>query len=446
MTTWDPSSKDTAVALSNGNLTATLGSGSNKGAMGTTSKGAGRWVYSAVINKQLTSGSQAIGLGWGIPGIANTGNYVGDTGSLGFYANGDGTLGNPNGPDWADTNRIYVALVVAGNGDLTAYCKIAGRSWNENGSANPDTNTGGYSVSPGTLFSFAPMVSFGSATEAVTIEPAAPGHGLTTFTTWDAASQTLAPSLLTNSQTFHAPTVSPGAVALSPGLFTNASTFYGPTISQPGGGAQTLTPVLLVNSPVLYAASVIPGALSLSPGLLSNGGAIFGPAVAAGPVSLAPALLTNTSLLHAPAATPGTVTLQPAQLANANTIYVATVAPGAASLTAGLLTNVSALYPPGVTLLSGDRTVLPPRLETTSQIFPPVVPGGARTLQPGLLVNPSVIFRPAASQEATPGTYPLSIGGRPRAVRSPLTGAGAVAAGAFRSAARTIVTHLRGRP
>ncbi len=42
---------------------------------------------------------------------------------------------------------------------------------------------------------------------------------------------TLTPSLFTNSQTFYAPTVAPGAVALTPSLFSNSQTFYSPTVA-----------------------------------------------------------------------------------------------------------------------------------------------------------------------------------------------------------------------
>lgn len=49
-------------------------------------------------------------------------------------------------------------------------------------------------------------------------------------------SQTLTPSLFTNTQTFYGPTVTAGAVTLLPSLFTNANTFFGATVS---GGAST---------------------------------------------------------------------------------------------------------------------------------------------------------------------------------------------------------------
>lgn len=47
--------------------------------------------------------------------------------------------------------------------------------------------------------------------------------------------QTLAPSLVTNNQTFYSPTVTNGTpLVLAPSLLTNTQTFYAPTVAQPG--------------------------------------------------------------------------------------------------------------------------------------------------------------------------------------------------------------------
>lgn len=67
--------------------------------------------------------------------------------------------------------------------------------------------------------------------------------------------QTLTPSLFTNTSTFHAATVTPGAVTLTPALVENSNTFYTHTIGQ-DGGAQTLTASLFTNSNTFHAATV----------------------------------------------------------------------------------------------------------------------------------------------------------------------------------------------
>lgn len=55
--------------------------------------------------------------------------------------------------------------------------------------------------------------------------------------TTGAGSQTLVPSLFTNTNTFFTPTITTGPVTLLPGLFTNANIFYTPTIT---GGTQPI--------------------------------------------------------------------------------------------------------------------------------------------------------------------------------------------------------------
>lgn len=76
-------------------------------------------------------------------------------------------------------------------------------------------------------------------------------------------SQTLTPSLFTNSQTFYAPTVTVGAVTLTPLLFTNNQTFYDPTVTV---GSVTLSPSLVVNSNVFFGPTVSGGEVSTGGG------------------------------------------------------------------------------------------------------------------------------------------------------------------------------------
>lgn len=54
------------------------------------------------------------------------------------------------------------------------------------------------------------------------------------------STQTLTPSLLTNAQTFYAPTVTPGAVTVSPGLLSNTQTFYAPTVYDPAASGSSI--------------------------------------------------------------------------------------------------------------------------------------------------------------------------------------------------------------
>ena len=64
--------------------------------------------------------------------------------------------------------------------------------------------------------------------------------------------QTLAPGLYTNSNTFYAATVTPGAVTLAPARYDNTNQFYSPTVSY----SNTLVPGLLTNTNEFYSPTV----------------------------------------------------------------------------------------------------------------------------------------------------------------------------------------------
>lgn len=85
---------------------------------------------------------------------------------------------------------------------------------------------------------------------------------------------TLTPSLFTNSSTFYAPTVAPGAVGLTPSLFTNGNTFYSATVSL-AGGDQSLTPGLFSNSNAFYGPTVVRTPGFLTPVMKNNTGAVW---------------------------------------------------------------------------------------------------------------------------------------------------------------------------
>ena len=78
--------------------------------------------------------------------------------------------------------------------------------------------------------------------------PGGPGIG-EAFT----STQTLTPSLVTNTQTFYGPTISPGAVSIAPSLVTNTQVFYSPTVTP---GAVLLAPELVSNEQVFYGPTV----------------------------------------------------------------------------------------------------------------------------------------------------------------------------------------------
>jgi hypothetical protein len=135
--------------------------------------------------------------------------------------------------------------------------------------------------------------------------------------------QTLSPSLFTNTQTFHGPTVTPGTVTLSPALATNTQSFFAATVS----ASITLSPALLTNTQTFYAANI----------------------EQAGPQTLSPSLLTNTQTFHAPTIT-ASIDLAASLLENTQVFYGPTITVGAVTLSPPLLVNISAFFESAITI------------------------------------------------------------------------------------------------
>lgn len=216
--------------------------------------------------------------------------------------------------------------------------------------------------------------------------------------TQPAGTQTLTPGLLTNTSSIFAPTVTVGSVALAPTLLTNTPTLFAPTVTR---GAVTLTPSLLTNSSTIFAATLAPGAVSLTPTLVSNTSTLFAPTVTQGggaTQTLTPSLLTNTSTIFASTVSTGAVTLTPGLLTNSSTLFAPTVAAGAVTLAPALLTNASTIYAPTVALAGGaGQTLTPGLLTNSSTVFTPLVVAGSVTLAPPLLTNTTQLFAPSVT-------------------------------------------------
>lgn len=137
-------------------------------------------------------------------------------------------------------------------------------------------------------------------------------------------SQTLTPSLYTNSQTFYQPTVNRGAVTLTPSLYTNDQTFYSPDVTQTGG-AQNLDPSLYTNTQVFYDPTVT-ATYTLTPNLYTNTQTFFALTVTA-TYDLTPALYTNTQTFYQATVTQtgGGQTLLPNLYTNTQTFYTASL-------------------------------------------------------------------------------------------------------------------------
>jgi hypothetical protein len=195
-----------------------------------------------------------------------------------------------------------------------------------------------------------------------------------------AAPQTLTPTLYTNTQTFHNPTVTPGAVALTPSLYTNDQTFYSPDVTT-GGATQALTPSLYTNTQTFYAAAVT-STKTLTPALVTNDQTFYAPTVTTS-VTLLPGLYTNDQTFYAPivSQTGGPQSLLPSLYVNSQTFYAPTVST-AYSLTPNLYTNGQTFYTPTVSQASNVQTLLPDLYANAQTFFAATVAPGQVTLLP----------------------------------------------------------------
>jgi hypothetical protein len=143
----------TAVVLSNNNLTATAVGNTNFGytATGTYAiEPTDKVMFS--ITQDLWAGTDAMAIGLGNYN-ANIQNYVGgDTNSIGyfddgivFYNNSEVVTGLPTFPD----NGQIIDIAVDRNNN-SMWIRIDGGYWNGNVSENPATNTGGIEIMQGT--------------------------------------------------------------------------------------------------------------------------------------------------------------------------------------------------------------------------------------------------------------------------------------------------------
>lgn len=177
--------------------------------------------------------------------------------------------------------------------------------------------------------------------------------------------QTLTPTLFSNSQTFYAPTVTPGAVGLTPSLITNSQTFYAPTVAQ----TQSLSPNLFTNTQTFYAATVTAGLAIISPPLVTNSETFYAATVTPGDVALTPGLFTNTNSFPAVTVT-AIYPLTPSLVTNSQSFPAATVTAGPVSLTPSLFTNTNSFFAPTVAI---GGTLLPSLFTNSSTIYAPTV-------------------------------------------------------------------------
>lgn len=160
-TTWNPADKNANIALSNGNLTATVGSSAHSGARGTTSKSSGKFYFEVTwdaggqcsVGIANTSASLSTRLG------TNANGWAAWSGGSNIWTNNGSAAGMTA---MAVGNTICIAVDLT-NGKF--WARVNGGNWNNSGTANPATNTLGVAVTAGTYF---PALSLFDAGGAVT--------------------------------------------------------------------------------------------------------------------------------------------------------------------------------------------------------------------------------------------------------------------------------------
>lgn len=197
--------------------------------------------------------------------------------------------------------------------------------------------------------------------------------------------QNLTATLFTNSQTFHAPTVST-TYALTAPLYTNGQTFYAATVTQ----GFTLSASLFTNSQTFYGPTVT-ATRDLAPSLFTNSQTFYAPAVTTS-YTLLPSLFTDADTIYAPTVTT-TYALAPSLYTNTTTLYAPSVS-ATYALLPSLVTDGDQFYAPTV---AATYSLPAPLIPSGNTFFSPTV-GGGTPVQPvtsGSLIRPRRKFRPS---------------------------------------------------
>ena len=142
--TWNPADKVSTLVLSNGNLTAAQNFFGNEGVRSVDSRSSGKyyWEYTFTV-----SGS-AVGIADGATPIGNFG-HNGNTAAA--YVNFSGSIYVNSTTASAVLANFPTGSVACVAVDLTAHLiwfrNGAAGQWNNSGTANPATGTGGFSIS-----------------------------------------------------------------------------------------------------------------------------------------------------------------------------------------------------------------------------------------------------------------------------------------------------------
>lgn len=191
MTTWNPSDKSANITLTNSNLTATLSVSSANGVRSTTSNSSGKW-YFEITATNISASTFRVGFANATQSLtalfgasANSGAYIANNGNFDINASVIGSSAS-----WTTGAVLRIAV------DFTnklVWLAVGGGNWNNSGTANPATGTGGFSLS--TLSAGPYFIGFsGNAnTNAATMDPTGAAFGPPSgFSTWDVSGVSVA--------------------------------------------------------------------------------------------------------------------------------------------------------------------------------------------------------------------------------------------------------------
>lgn len=147
--TFNPSDKGANISLSGGDLIATNAvTGNRNGVRSTTSHSSGKYYFEATMGGNDASYAHSIGLASGTANLSST--SIGDTADSGSLFNGDvqfyttGGSGS-TGISYNGTSHVVCVAVDLDNDNI--WYRIGAGDWNNSGSNDPATNTGGKSIS-----------------------------------------------------------------------------------------------------------------------------------------------------------------------------------------------------------------------------------------------------------------------------------------------------------
>lgn len=235
--------------------------------------------------------------------------------------------------------------------------------------------------------------------------------------------QALTASLFTNSASFFAPTVSPGAVTLTPSLFSDGDTFFAPTLSsiltpslysdgdtfydptvETGGGAQALTQAATFTNESVFppddgaidsfwgaTVSAAAAEQSLEPPLYADDDTFFSHTLAA-TYSLTPDLYADDDTFYSATVAPGAITLTPSLFSDGDTFFSATVA-ATYALTPDLFSDGDTFF---AHTLAPTYALTAPLYEDADTFYDPSA-AATNTLVPALFADDDTFYTPAIS-------------------------------------------------